>query len=146
LYDRCIYSTAWRLIKVLSEIPVYSDLDLSFRAHPLTGDLIPKINTAAVMRSIKSIFEMNSFDIPFNPNVGPSIKDLLFELTSQVVASAIQTRIGFVFKKYEQRANLIHSDVTPTPDGKGYNITVIFNIVAVGSSNTEFSFYVARIH
>jgi hypothetical protein len=129
-----------------SEIVVYSDLDLSFRPHPLTGDLVPKLNAAAVMRSIKSIFEMNGYDIPFNATVGPSIKDLLFEMVSPVVAGAIQTRINFVFKKYEQRANLISSVVNPTADGEGYNITIIFNIVAIGASNVQYSFYVARVH
>lgn len=89
---------------------------------------------------------MNDFDIPFNPTVGPSIKDLLFEQVSPVIASAIQTRIKFVFKKYEPRANLVSSVVDPTSDGEGYNITVTFNIVALGPTNTEYTFYVARIH
>ena len=129
-----------------SEIIVYSDLDLSFRPHPLTGDLTPKVNTAAVVRSIRSIFDMNNFDIPFNANVGPSIKDLLFEPVSMSVATAIQTRINFVFKKYEPRANLVSSSVTPTSNGEGYNVTIIFNIVAIGSTNVETSFFVARIH
>lgn len=129
-----------------SEIVVYSDLDLSFLPHPQTGDLIPKTNSAAVIRSIRSIFEMDSFDIPFDPNVGPSIKDLLFEVVSQVVATAIQTRIKFVFNKYEPRANLISSDVQPTSDGQGYNITVVFNIRAIGVTNASYTFYVARIH
>lgn len=129
-----------------SEIIVYSDLDLSFKPHPLTGDLTPKINVAAVVRSIRSIFDMDSYDIPFNPTVGPSIKDLLFEMVSPVIATAIQTRIGFVFKKYEPRANLVSSTVTPTSDGEGYNITVVFNIVALGVNNVSYTFYVARIH
>jgi phage baseplate assembly protein W len=129
-----------------SEIIVYSDLDLSFKPHPLTGDLTPKVNTAAIVRSLRSIFEMNNYDIPFNPTVGPSVKDLLFEPVSPVVASAIQTRIRFVFKKYEHRANLISSTVIPTTDGEGYNVTVVFNIVALGANNVAFTFYVARIH
>lgn len=129
-----------------SEIIVYSDLDLSFRPHPLTGDLTPKVNTAAVVRSIRSIFDMDGFDIPFDPSVGPSIKDLLFEPVSPVIATAIQTRINFVFKKYEPRANLVSSTVNPTADGEGYNVTIVFNIVAIGITNASTTFYVARIH
>ena len=129
-----------------SEIIVYSDLDLTFRPHPLTGDLTPKINAAAVVRSIRSIFDMNNFDIPFNATVGPSIKDLLFEPVSQVIASAINTRISFVFKKYEKRASLISSSVVPRADGEGYDVSVTFNIAAVGASNNSTTFYVARIH
>lgn len=129
-----------------SEIIVYSDLDLTFKPHPLTGDLVPKTNTAAVVRSIRSIFDMDNYDIPFNATIGPSIKDLLFEPVSNVVASAIQTRINFVFKKYEPRANLVSSTVTPTSDGEGYNVTIVFNIVAIGATSVETTFYVARIH
>lgn len=131
---------------VSSEIIVYSDLDLSFKPHPLTGDLTPKTNTAAVVRSIRSIFDMNSFDIPFNPTIGPSIKDLLFEPVSSVIATAIQTRIKFAFKKYEPRANLVSADVSATSDGEGYNVTIVFNIVALGANNVQYTFYVARIH
>lgn len=129
-----------------SEIIVYSDLDLTFAAHPLTGDLVPKTNTAAVVRAIRSIFEMNSYDIPFNATIGPSIKDLLFEPVSAVVATLIQTRVGYVFKKYEPRANLISATVVPTSDHEGYNITLVFDIVAIGSTNVSTTFYVARIH
>lgn len=129
-----------------SEIIVYSDLDLSFKPHPLTGDLTPKVNVASVVRAIRSIFDMNNYDIPFNPTIGPSIKDLLFEPVSTVVATAIQTRINFVFKKYEPRANLISTDVAVTPDHEGYNVTIVFNIVALGANNVSTTFYVARIH
>lgn len=129
-----------------TEITVYSDLDLSFRAHPLTGDLVPKINAEAVRRAIRSIFDMNNYDIPFNPSVGPSIKDLLFEPVSPLVAAAISTRISFVFKKYEPRANLLSSSVLPTSDGEGYNVTIVFDIVAIGAVNNQYTFYVARVH
>lgn len=129
-----------------TEIIVYSDLDLSFTPHPLTGDLVPKTNTAAVIRAVRSIFDMNDYDIPFDATVGPSIKDLLFEPVSATVATLIQTRVGYVFKKYEPRAHLISAVIVPTSDNEGYNITLTFDIVAIGAKNVSTTFYVARIH
>jgi len=124
--------------------PIYSDLDLSFQPHPLTGDLPPKVNVDAIRRSVKTLFSLEPFDIPFEPNKQAGLKDLLFEPSSHLTEVAIKTKLEYIFKKIETRANLISIDVEASDDDLGYNITVTYNIKSIMQADT-FNFYVERV-
>lgn len=124
--------------------PIYSDLDLSFQPHPLTGDLVPKTNTDAIRRAVRTLFSLEPFDIPFDPNKQSGIKDYLFEPSSHLTEVAIKTRLEWIFKKLETRANLISMDVVASSDELGYNITVTYNIKSIMQADT-FNFYVERV-
>lgn len=124
--------------------PIYSDLDLTFQPHPLTGDLIPKQNVDSIKRSIRTLFSLETFDIPFDPNKQAGLKEMLFEPSSHLTEVAIRTKLEWIFKKLEPRANLISMNVTASDDDLGYDITVTYNIKSIMQADT-FNFYVARV-
>lgn len=124
--------------------PIYSDLDLSFEPHPLTGDLLPKTNVDSIRRAVRTLFSLEEFDIPFEPNKKAGLKEMLFEPGSHLTEVAIRTKLEWIFKKIETRANLISLDVNLSDDGLGYNIVVTYNIKSIMKADT-FNFYVERV-
>ena len=132
-------------VKLLStEIVAYSDLDLSFTPNPLTGDLTPLTNVAAVRRSVVNLVNMDAFDIPFDFGAGSSIKKMLFEPATELTAAALNTRIEFLIAKYEPRAVLQSVDTTVGTGGIGFNVTVRILVRATAQIET-FTFYVSRV-
>jgi phage baseplate assembly protein W len=127
-----------------SEIVAYSDLDLSFTPNPLTGDLSPLINTAAIRRSVVNLVMMDGFDIPFDYGSGSNVKKLLFEPSNELTASALNTRIEFLINKYETRAVLQNVVTDLSPDGIGYNVTITFLCRATATVET-YTFFVSRV-
>lgn len=123
---------------------VYSDLDLSFKPHPMTGDLVPKTNTDAIRRSIRAIFMMRKFDIPFDADKHSGTEELLFESPNQLTQAQVYTKIEWVFKKMEPRANLEDLKVDISSTGQAYEITVTYKIKSLGI-NDAFTFTVQRI-
>jgi phage baseplate assembly protein W len=127
-----------------SEIVAYSDLDLNFTPNPLTGDLTPLTNTAAIRRSVVNLVLMDGFDIPFDYGSGSNVKKLLFEPSNELTAAALNTRIEFLINKYETRAVLQSVATDLSSDGVGYNVTVTFLARATATVET-YTFFVSRV-
>jgi len=66
--------------KRVSEESVFTDLDLNFVAHPLTGDITTKKDADAIKRAVKNIVLTNHYERPFKPNFGSNLRSMLFEL------------------------------------------------------------------
>lgn len=129
----------------MKEAAFYSDLDLNFKAHPLTGDLMPKINTEAIKRSLLSAFELDKFDIPFDKTKQSNLKRLLFEPVSQTTEISIRKDIEWIFKSVEPRVNLLKVDVVADQQKQGYNITVWYNIRSLSLDDSLTYFLAQRI-
>ena len=61
---------------------LWKDLDLLFRVHPVTGDVVTRTDVEAVKRSVRNIVLTNKYERPFKPNFGTSLRELLFELNT----------------------------------------------------------------
>jgi phage baseplate assembly protein W len=70
--------------KTVSSENIYSDLNLSFTPHPITGDITRKTDVDAVKRSVRNIVSTNSYERPFKPNFGVNLRNKLFELDTSV--------------------------------------------------------------
>lgn len=107
---------------------IYSDFDLNFMPHPLTGDVVMKYDDDSIKRAIKQLVLLNSYEKPFHPEIAGSIRELLFEPMTMNTAIGIESRVEFLIKQFEPRAELI--DVVAKPDyGKNsYEVTITFKI------------------
>jgi len=107
---------------------LYSDFDLNFKPHPLTGDLIMKFDGEAVKRSIRQLIMFNSYEKPFRPEITGAIREMLFEPMGRNTAIGIESRIDFLIKQFEPRAELI--DVIADPDfiNNSYEVTIRFKV------------------
>lgn len=94
---------------------VFSDLDLSFIPHPVTGDVGILYNERAIIESIKNLIFTEFYERLFHPEKGCGINSHLFELAetdgNSLLQQQIRTSIENVLISYEPRANLLQLDV-----------------------------------
>ncbi len=108
---------------------VYSDFDLDFIAHPLTGDVSIKVNEEAIKRAIRQLIFLDKYDKPFHPEISSSIRSMLFEPILNRTVIGIETRIRFLIKQYEKRAELIDINTIADEVVGSYDISITFRVV-----------------
>lgn len=112
----------------IKQAPLYSDIDLNFIPHPLTGDLVTKTNIEAIKQSLRNVVFMEPFDIPFDPDKKSGLREILFDQASQLTESRIRTTLEWLIKTMEKRVELIKIDVLDNPSIQGYDITIWYEI------------------
>lgn len=107
----------------------YTDVDLNFNAHPISGNLIFLRNEQAIKQSIKNLIFMSYYDRPFRPDMGCGAYYMLFEPNTIITQRRIKSEIERVLTKYEPRISIVEIRVVSTQDEQGYDITITFEIV-----------------
>ncbi len=121
----------------------YTDFDLNFTAHPITGDVSIKRDTDAIKRSVKNIILTNKYERPFKPNFGTGIRDLLFELNTSRQIRKMQKKMQEMIETFEPRVNGVRVDVRRQDNNQLY-VTVYYNIKN-GLQNQTTDFTVTRV-
>lgn len=124
--------------------PIYSDLDLSFIVHPLTGDLPAKVNQEALKRSVQNLFKLNAFDIPFRPTLQSSLKKYLFEGNDHITRASAKQDMTWIVEKLEPRIKLMDVTIDGDTNPKMWIITVVYMIRSL-SIEERFNFSVERV-
>lgn len=106
--------------------PRYRDLNLSFIAHPVTGDLAALNDVDAVKRAVRNLVLTDNYEIPFMPDKGCGVRGNLFENITPVTAYKIKTDIQDVIRIYEPRADLLDVTVEAIPDENRIKVTIMF--------------------
>mgnify|MGYP003352908932 FL=1 len=81
----------------------FSDFNLDFTAHPVTGDITKKLNENAIAQSIRDLLLTANYERPFKPDLGSNLKKFLFEPIDNVTTSLIQDSIFQTLTNYEPR-------------------------------------------
>jgi len=107
---------------------IFSDLDLAFIAHPVTGNPTRKTNRDAVRQSVKSLILTDYYERPFKSDIGCSIRYYLFENWSPMIKQSMERAIREVIANYEPRANILEVLVEDRPDANALTVSVAFTI------------------
>ena len=110
---------------------VFKDINLSFKRHPVTSDLVVLKNEDAIKRSVKNIVFTILGEKPYDPFFGSVINDSLFELSTGLSEIGVKDAIEASLKKYEPRIDDIVVTVTILPDSNELNCTVQYTIVGI---------------
>lgn len=121
----------------------YSDLDLNFKPHPLTGDVTTLTNVQAAKRSLVHIGSMLPFDIPFEPDHHGHIRELLFEIPSDTTRLALASRVKWAINRMEPRADIIDVKVTLHNENT-YFVEVLFKVLSLLEQYST-GFYLERL-
>ena len=109
----------------------FKDINLSFKRHPVTNDLVVLKNEDAIKRSVKNIVFTILGEKPYDPLFGSVINDSLFELSTGLSEIGVKDAIEASLKKYEPRIDDIVVTVTILPDSNELNCTVQYTIVGI---------------
>ncbi len=114
---------------ILKEV-VFSDVNVSFTPHPVTGKLPVLKNADAVKRSVRNLILTNFGERPYEPLYGGNVRALLFENTDDpLLDSLIQSRIEAAIENFEPRAKVDRVVVDVKPDSNALVIKIRFTIL-----------------
>ena len=109
----------------------FKDINLSFKRHPVTNDVITIRDEDAFKRSVKNIIFTILGEKPFEPEFGSVINDSLFELNTSLNEMRVADEIKQSLLNYEPRIDNIKVDVSIYPDSNDLNCTVQYDIVGI---------------
>ena len=122
----------------------FKDISLSFKRHPVTGDIGVLKNADAIKRSVRNLVQTIPNERFFNSTIGSEVRNLLFNNVPGFVdfgtASIIESQIRNTIENYEFRVTNLDVNVVPKPDQNEYEVFVIFDIIGQGFPTQEFSF------
>jgi phage baseplate assembly protein W len=110
----------------------YTDIDMNFTRHPVTGDIALKYDASAIKAAVKHLVMTRFYERLFHSEIGTNVPDLLFELTGPSLSIRLKKSITDVINNYEPRVVLISVDVLYQNDSHEIQVTIFFRIV-----NTE---------
>ena len=114
----------------------FSDIDLNFIPHPVTGDIVKKYDESAIKASIRNLVLTSNYERPFHSEIGSQLRNLLFEPMSPITIQLIQNTIGQTIKNFEPRAILLSVVANYSPDNNSVYVTVNFQIVNTTTPQT----------
>jgi phage baseplate assembly protein W len=107
----------------------FSDLDLNFTAHPVTGDVSRRFDDNAIKTSLRNLILTNNYERPFHSEIGTPIRGMLFEPFSPMLASNIERAIFDTVTSFEPRVNLDNVEVTASPDENSITISLTYRVL-----------------
>lgn len=106
----------------------YSDIDLSFKANPMTGDVRKKQDAESIKQSLKTLLFTNQGERPFQPNLYGGLNDLLFEPLDSITTDILKDQIRIVIGNNEPRISIIDIEIIENPSDNSLEITLKFNM------------------
>jgi len=120
----------------------FSDVDLTLDARVAPtyssgdGDVLRKVDAAAVKQSLKNLLLTNRFEKPFRPAFGGDLGGLLFEMMDETTADKMIQQIRASVKRFEPRAIITNLKIVATPDYNQISVVIEFRVVNSQVSDT----------
>ena len=115
----------------------FKDINLSFKRHPVTNDVVTIRNEDAIKRSVRNIIFTILGEKPFEPRFGSVVNEALFDLTTKYDEILIQDEIKSSVLKFEPRITNLVVTTTVYPDSNELNCTVQYDIVGLPAPTQE---------
>ena len=115
----------------------FKDINLSFKRHPVTNDVLTVSDEDAIKRSVKNIIFTILGEKPFLPLIGSVINQSLFDLNTNLNEIRISDEIKQSLLNYEPRIDNIVATTTIYPDSNELNCTVQYEIVGIPAPTQE---------
>ena len=111
----------------------FKDINLSFKRHPVTNDVVAIRDEDAIKRSVKNIIFTILGEKPFEPNFGSVMSQSLFDLNTNLSEIKVSDEIKASLDNYEPRINNVDVSVSVLPDTNEMNCTVQYDIVGLSA-------------
>jgi phage baseplate assembly protein W len=108
---------------------VFRDLDISFQAHPVTGNPKMLVNEASIEQAIRNIVLRNKFESVFEPTFYTDVTGSLFEMVTAGTQVYLKTAIQYALKYYETRVDVLAVNVVADGDQHTINVSVTYKII-----------------
>ena len=116
---------------------VFKDINLSFKRHPVTSDLVVIKNEDAIKKSVKNIIFTILGEKPYMPLFGTSVNNSLFELANPLDHVRISDEIKASLDNYEPRIDNISVNASVYPESNELNCVVQYDIIGLSNPQQE---------
>lgn len=106
----------------------YSDINLLFKKHPVTADIVKNTDESAIKASVVNLITTKNYERPFHPEIGCQVWGLLFESFSPIVVNLAQQTIKDVLEKFEPRVTLKEARIRERAEGNELEVEIYFVI------------------
>lgn len=87
-------------------VTFYKDLSLDFTPHPVSGDVRPLTDDAAVKRALLNLINTRKGSRPFNPDYGSDVGDYLFRNADVFAQHELEQKLYQTITRFEPRVNV----------------------------------------
>ena len=108
---------------------IYKDLDLDFGRNSTTNDVNKLTDVEAVKRSVRNLINTSHYDRPFHPEIGSSVRALLFEPITPLTSLNLQRKVEEVLNNFEPRIKLVQILSRPDADLNRYSLRISFYVI-----------------
>ena len=122
----------------------FKDLSVTFKTHPVTDDLVCVKDKAAIVQSLQNLILTNKGERPFQPKLGCSVRELLFEPLDFGTAQQIQSNIEYSISNWEPRIDILELNVIPNFDDNGFDVELTYVIIGSDNPPTSVEFFLTR--
>jgi len=110
-------------------VRTFRDLDLNFTKHPATKDVSIRTGDQAVIRSVRNLIYTAFYEKPFHPEIGSSVRQLLFENITPLTGQNIKRAISDVITNFEPRVEIKDIVVQAKEDQNYFEVAIEFYIL-----------------
>ena len=115
----------------------FKDINLSFKRHPVTNDVVTIRDEDAIKRSVKNIIFTILGEKPFLPLFGSVINESLFDLNTNLNEIRISDEIKQSLLNYEPRIDNTEVTVSVYPESNELNCIIQYDIVGIPAPTQE---------
>ena len=115
---------------------IYSDIDLSMKVHPATGDILKTKNATVIKQSMRNILQTREFERVGHPEIASNLQDLLFDPMSAITEARLRQSIDATMGNLEPRAIIRDIQIFAEDDRNRYRVKIIFTMAGSNSSES----------
>ena len=122
----------------------FKDINITFKKHPVTNDLVVSKDASAIKQSIVNLLMTNKGERVYQPEYGSDLRRFLFEPMDFATAAAIQSNIVSTIKKFEPRIGVLSLEAAPNFDDNGFDVEMTYEIRGTDNPPVNVDFFLAR--
>ena len=122
----------------------FKDLNITFKKHPVTDDLVVSKDASAIKQAIVNLLLTNKGERLMNPTYGSDIRSYLFEPMDFGTANQIKNNIRDTIETFEPRIRVLQISATPNFDDNGFDITMTYNVIGTDTPPVTVDFFLSR--
>ena len=122
----------------------FKDLSITFKPHPVTGDLVVKKDEAAIKQAIVNLLLTSKGERPFAPDLGSDLRTLMFEPLDVATAGEISSNIRETLRNYEPRISILGIEVNANFEDNGFDVALEFEIIGREDFPATLEFFLER--
>lgn len=122
----------------------FKDLNLGFKKHPVTDDVVVTKDQAAIKQAIVSLLLTDRGERPFRPDYGSGLRSFLFEPLDAATSAMILSSIRETISRFEPRIQIVSLLSNENYDSNGYDVEMTFTIIGTQFAPVTVEFFLER--